>query len=742
MGQGRQAVRQLAWKTVAFCGVSVLSVMAGLSAPAKAQAQESGAATSSVEEVVVTARRREERLQEVPVAVTAVSGEQLEVRSVRGVSDLSSFTPNLRLSTETRGSSISAVNLRGSSAVNLTIANDPAVGIYFDEVPTGRSAGALLGTVQDMQSVQVLRGNQGTLFGRNNTGGAILLTPNRPNLEQIEGRASVTGGNYHLAEGSIVLSVPIVEGMIAARASFQKTKRDEIGRSLFNGFKFGTRDRESGRVALRFQPSADLTADLTYDFTRTDESTVPTRRQAPTLVLPAGARYYDTLTNAIPLGKFKSNGVSLRTQWDISEHAALKVITGYRQMDFLNSQDVDGSPVVAIDSAQAGRQHQFTGEINLSGDALQGVLPFVDHIDYVMGAFYFNEQGRDNSSTPPAVVNGVITDLTAGRTQYAAGNNSSIAAYGQVEAHFTERTSAWVGVRYTSDRRKLDVSGTNNRVCSLAGNPPGCLLKGDREFNYGSWSVGVRHALSDNIHAYARIANGQKAGGLDDTPTSIEAFEPEVLTDYEVGLKADWFDRALRTNIALFHAKIKDVQRSALLIDANNVPYTSISNAADGKIDGFELEADWRVVDGLLLGGSAGYVKATYGNYIAPGPRNLTGTQFPGTPRWSYSVYADYTMKFGEAGEASARLDYGWKDTVYFRDALDKLAAQDSVGLLNARLTYRPGEMAKLQPEIAIWAKNLTNTQYNVAALVSGGSTIFWRNDEPRTYGVTLSVRY
>ena len=722
------------WQTIALCSASNMALTFSLAEPARAQAAEPSYAL--IGEVVVTARRRDERLQEVPVAVTAVSGQQLEARSVRGVSELSSFTPNLRLSSESRGSSISAVNLRGSSGINLTIANDPAVGIYFDEVPTGRSAGAVLSSMQDMQSVQVLRGNQGTLFGRNNTGGAILLTPNRPNLEAFEARLQATLGNYDLREGAVVVSAPILPGKLAVRASYQNTQRDGVGRNLVTKQEYGDRDRQSGRVAVRFKPVDTLTFDLTYDFTRVNDNGLPTLRLVPPQILPASFGFYDGFGGMPSVAYFKSDGVTLRSQWDISESSALKVIAGYRQMDFLNSQDVDGTPAATIDSAQAGRQTQFTGEVNLSGN-LNDLMPGLEGLNYVVGVFYFNEQGRDNSST-----NGIFGDMTSGRAVYSGGNNSSNAAYGQVEAQFTKQTSAWVGLRYTVDRRKLEVSSRNNRICSLTGSPAGCVLRGDREFNYGSWSVGVRHAFSDNIHAYARIANGQKAGGLDDTPTSIEAFEPEVLTDYEAGVKADWLDHALRTNLAVFHGKLKNLQRSALLVDANNVPYTSVSNVATGKVDGVELEADWRVVDSFLLGGSVGYLKTAYGTYVAPGARVLTGTQFGGAPRWSYSVYADYTADLGELGKASARLDYSWKSTVYFRDTLDKVAAQTSVGLLNARLTYRPGMVAKVEPEISIWGKNLTNTQYNVAALVNGATTIFWRSDEPRTYGVTLSVRY
>lgn len=736
-------------KTAALTSASVVALTFAAGAPAMAWAQSAPQASASADlaEVVVTARRREERLQDVPVAVTAVTGEELKSRSVNAITDLTSFTPNLRLSQESRGGSIAAVSLRGQQSVNLTIANDPAVGIYFDEVPVGRTAGAILADVQDMQSVQVLRGNQGTLFGRNNTGGAILLTPNRANLQAFEASAEVTFGNYGLNQQSVVVSAPVVNDRLGVRFAYQRLERNGTGdRYLPTGLvqknAYGTRDRQSGRASIRFEPTDALSFNLTYDITRVRDSGPANHRTDPPQVLPAGFKYGDALSLVDPDSYFDSSGVSLNTQWSLNADTTFKIISGYRQMDFRNTFDADGTPATSVDVTQAGRQTQFSIEANLSGVTLRDALPFARSVDYVFGGFYFSEQGLDENYLPPRVPDKTL----AARYVRNVGNNTSLAAYGQVEAHFTEATSAWVGLRYTLDTRAFNSSARSSGRCTLVGNPVGCLLSGSRDFAYGSWSLGVRHAFTQDINVYFRAGRGQRAGGLDDTPTTIDPFNPEVLQDYELGLKADWFDHLLRTNLAIFYGDFKSIQRSNLINQPlclptgspQCAPYTSVLNLGDGHTQGLELEATLRPAEGLVFNGALGYIKAEFDTWTGL-PPNLVGLQFQNTPKWSYALSANYTHAVGDLGDMTARVDYGWKGRTVLRYPT---AVQNAFALLNARLSFRPATSWKFRPEIAIWGKNLTDKHYSMAGQVTGGTTYYILTDEPRTYGITLSLRY
>lgn len=725
---------------------AILLLMAGtaIASPALAQPAANERADAAVEpaqgiaDIIVTARRRAESIQKVPVAVTAVTSAELEARSTGNIAEVASFTPNLRFSEASRGGVISNVTLRGQTNVNNTIANDPAVGIYFDEVYVARSAGALFTAVQDMESVEVLRGNQGTLFGRNSTGGAILLTPKRPNLDEIEGSAQISYANNDRREFGGILSVPIVQGKLAVRGSYLSTKRDGLGRSVTNGVGgYGNRDRQSGRISLRWQPIDDLTFDVTYDTSRVDEVGAPSRNLLQPV--PSGIRYYDTLSAiADPLTFAKVEGYAFRGVYQVAPQLELKAIVGYRKVRFDNNRDVDGLPIVTVDSRLLGNQDQTTAELQASGDFDIGAAA-LQRISYVGGFYYFTEKGLDRSITPLSAATPRISSNN--------GKNDSIAGFGQVDLQFTDSLSAFAGIRRTRDKRELTVSSMTNNICTLAGNPPGCFFFGANKFSYWSWNLGGRFAVTDTINLYVRASKGQRSGGLDDTPTNIASFEPERLQDYEIGIKADLFDRRLRANIALFTGNYDNVQRTVLLVDPNNVPYSSVFNAAKARVRGIEAETTIQPIDILRFSGSLGYTDAEYKTFTdtRPGPTlgsDASGNRFSQVPKWTYSLSGDLNIPT-EIGRFQARVDYNWQSRVYFEVFNTAALQQKGYGLLNSRISFTPDVTGGLEPEISVFAKNIGNTRYNVDGVsFAGGNAVVFRNTEPRTYGVELKVRF
>lgn len=696
------------------------------------------APSGGIEDIVVTARRRAESLQKVPVAVTAVTSAELEARSTGSISEVAAFTPNLRFSESSRGGVISNVTLRGQSNVNNTIANDPAVGIYFDEVYVARSAGALFTAVQDMESVEVLRGNQGTLFGRNSTGGAILLTPKRPDLNEIEGSFQASYGNLDRVELGAVLSAPLMEGKLGIRGSILSTKRDGIGRSLTTGVdSYGDRDRISGRVALRWQPVDDLTLDLTYDISRVHETGSSSRNLLQPV--PAGIDFDDTLSGvADPRTRAKVQGYAARAVYTVAPELELKTIVSYRKVKFNNDRDVDGLPINSVDSRLIGHQDQTTVELQASGQFQVGASA-LQSLNYVAGFYYFTEKGLDLGITP--------LSAATPRNSSTDGKNDSIAGYGQVEFQFTEAISAFAGVRRTRDKRALSVTTITNGVCNLAGNPPGCAFSGSAKYAFWSWNLGGRIALSPDINVYARASKGQRSGGLDDTPTDIASFRPEQLQDYEIGLKADLFDRHLRTNLALFTGNYDDIQRTVLLVDANNVPYSSVFNAAKARVRGIELEATVQPIDMLRFSGSLGYTDAKYKRFVdtRPGPNNgkdASGNRFSQVPKWTYSLSADLNVPT-EIGQFQGRVDYNHQSEVFFEVFNTAVLRQKGYSLINARVSYTPEVAGRFEPELALFAKNIGNTRYNVDGVSFGvGNATVFRDTNPRTYGAEVKVRF
>lgn len=717
--------------------LSASTLIFGMPAVAQVDAGDQAGSGVGLSDIIVTARRREESIQEVPVAVTAVTAAELEARSTGNISEVAAFTPNLRFSEASRGGVISNVTLRGQTNVNNTIANDPAGGIYFDEVYVARSAGALFTAVQDMESVEVLRGNQGTLFGRNSTGGAILLTPKRPNLEEVEGSVNASYGNLNRVEVGAIASIPLVEGALAIRGSFQSTWRDGLGRSVTNGVDdYGDRDRQSARVSLRWMPVDALTFDLTYDYSHIDENGTSSRNLLQPV--PAGIGYYDTLS-AVPDPKTfaEVKGYTFRGTYTVSPELQLKLIAGHRKVRFDNNRDVDGLPIFTVDSRLIGHQKQTTAELQASGDFDLGGA--IKRISYVLGGYYFTEKGLDRSYTP--------LEVAAPRISSNNGKNDSIAGYGQIDVQFTDAIAAFAGLRRTRDRRELTVSSTSNGLCTLTGNPAGCFFFGKNRFSYWSWNVGARVSLTDTINVYGRVSKGQRSGGLDDTPTSIDSFSPEQLQDYEIGIKAELFDRRVRANIALFNGDYDDIQRTVLLVDPQNRPYSSVFNAAKARVRGVEAELTVQPVRMLRLSGSLGYTDATYKEFVdtRPGPTqgsDASDNKFSQVPKWTWSVSGDLDIPT-DMGRFTARVDYNYQSRVYFEVFNSAALQQKGYGLLNSRVTFAPDVVGPVQPEFALFAKNIANVRYNVDGVsFAGGNAVVFRNMEPRIYGVEAKLRF
>lgn len=749
-------------------GTSLLT----LASPAFGQAavsalpQEDGThAAASVTDIIVTARRRTESMQSVPVAVTAITPQELERRSARDIVDLASVAPNLQIGQSSRGGSVANVNLRGQENTGGALTNDPAVGIYFDEVYLGRSAGSLLSSIQDMASVQVLRGPQGTLFGRNNTGGAIVLTPNRPGLEGFHGSVNFSYGSFDRFEYGGVIDIPLVEDKLGVRASFTGVRQDGIGRSLFTGIDdFGNRHRDSGRIAVRWKPSDTATIDFTYDRTRVREAgpmTAPLGLTAGTAALPIGLRYYENRASVTPLSNADVKGYTLRGEFEMAPDMNLKVILGRRLLSTVQDNDLENGPAVTgSDPRQAATQNQWTAEVQLSGTTLQDAADWLNALNYTAGIFYFDERGTDSSQVP-----NISTALVTGRTLQNFAQNRSAAGYVQVESQHFDKLFLTFGTRYTKDDRDLRIRTTNNGVCSLlalpAGTPiPVCFQTGSASFDYFSFATGVRYQFSQNANIYLKYDKAQRAGGLDDTPTSIEAFQPEVVNSFELGAKLDLLERRLRLNLALFNARIDNVQRVSLLV-ASGVPYASVFNAAKSTTRGVEAEVTAVPVDGLTLSGSFGYNDAHYNRFRDPRPSSaavvvngvvtqpavvngadISSFKFPNTPKFTWSLSGTYEAPIEGIGSLLLRADYSHRSHVFFDTFNNPYVAQKAYGILNGRIQLDlDPTLIGTGVSVALYGRNLTNTKFSTYGSTAAGGFLI-RADQRRAYGVEVKALF
>lgn len=700
-------------------------------------------AESSIAEIVVTARRRDESQQTVPVAVTALSGAEIAARSVRDLRDVTVSTPNLSINDSGRGATLAFVSMRGLENTETKISNDPAVGIYVDEVYSARSAGNVMTSMMDVQSVQVLRGVQGTLFGRNNTGGAILITTNKPELTGIHGNVLLGYGSYDRFDYGGTLDMTLIEGVLGVRGAFQGVRADPIGRSTSTGIGFANRHRDQGRISARLKPIEDMTLDFSYDKSRIDEN-------GPIItssLQPSTQGFYSTTAGIRGPKAFADiEGWAFHSLFEISDALNFKTIISRRSVETRNNLDLDGTalpPPLFLDAALTSEQHQWTAEMQASG-TFRTDSEWLKAINYTAGIFYFSESGVEDTIVP---FNGTL--LTAGSITVTRGDNDSIAGYAQIETNHFDKLFLSAGARYTRDERSLDIQSLRLGACALASFSAatplsGCHLRGSAKFNYWSYSAGVRYQFTPDINIYLKYDKGQRSGGLDDTPTTIIPFKPEVASGFEAGLKTEFFDRRVRVNLAAFSTKIDELQRTSVI--AGPPPYTSVFNAATGRTRGVEAEATLTPFEGLTLQGSLGLLDAYYIKFLDPRPApnfgiDRSNLDFPDSPATTWSVAATYKAPIDGLGTLTLRADYSYRSHFYADVYNAPSTYNPGYGLLNGRISLLTDEsILGGNLDIAVYGKNLTDKHYN-----GYHSSLFsarYRTDNPRTYGVEARYKF
>ena len=662
-----------------ICAGTALSVLCGLAvlAPfgaAPALAQGAAVDGAQVEDIIVTARRFDEKLQDTPVSVSAVTGNMLARQSITNVTQLGSIAPNLSMTTFPGDRTVPVFNIRGQVNTNSSIGIDPAVSLYADDVYIARTAGNVTSLV-DIDRVEVLRGPQGTLFGRNSTGGAIAIHTKQPVLDRIEGSAEIRVGNYDLREVTGVLNVPLVQDAIAVRIVGRRSERDGYFRDYYGNdldFDHSTYLRGAVRLAPAGQPwnltlAGDYTlfkgggqpakllyanpAGLAAPLTNFSRSVVAGCSNGTFTAsgCPTGVAANDTLENYIG-GPFRDTGVagvsaafgipgrfedmfayvktygfSANAEYDLGA-VTLKSVTAWRKMQRNQSSDIDGTPYGILHGAQTQGQHQFSEELQMLGRV------FDDRLTWTAGLFYFDEKAREDSSTLTLLPLSGLASPIGGN--FGPARNRSYAIYGQATYKLTDRLNVTAGLRNTWEKRSLANSRFNENVytgvrsCLYDASvvlDPGvfCLASREKKFNYLSYTAGLDFKPTDAIMAYIRTDRASRAGGFNRGPTNeagLRAFLPERVTNYEAGVKADLFDRRLRANLAVFYSDLRNLQRNVnstvTLPNGTQTTFTQTINAAKGDLKGLELELTARVTPRLTLDGSVGLLDASYKSFF------------------------------------------------------------------------------------------------------------------------------
>ncbi|MDP3674510.1 MAG: TonB-dependent receptor [Novosphingobium sp.] len=816
-----------------------------------AAAADTGETTVGLNEIIVQARKVNENLQDVPVSITALSGEDLQNRSVQRVQDIAQFTPGLSIRTGQNTPSALTISLRGQVQTDTLITLDPSVGTYVDGVYWARSYG-LNGDFLDVQSVQVLKGPQGTLFGRNTTGGAILINSNNPDLDDFGGRASFTYGRFDEMQATGVLNVPIVPGKIALRVAGQRLRRDGyttnvvpafartavaatnpvVAQAPFagnpNGLKFDDRDRWIGRAKLDVKPTDNLTLRFSGEYFRMDERQ-PGRAllYAPTPFTASNSTYNLAATGSIFVGL--TNGATPATSVAVgqsllnpvianlaanrstvsnnevpyafaktktfgftgildTDFGQMQLITAYRDIDAYAGPDLDGSPyAIHFTESQQGVE-QYSGEFQITGKG------FDDALDFAVGFFAFHEKGFDQSiSIVAPAINPVTSHF------WAEIDNDSMGAYTQATWHFTDQFSFTGGLRYSVDDKGIESRNNNfntaagtvsgipamSHVCSLAFTPAGgpifvpgpelvavpqCAIRRRDDFSGWSYTAGLEYKPTDDTLVYVKTAKGFRSGGQNlraPNPGVFLPFQPETAYSYEAGFKGEFFDRRLRFNAAVYQTDVSDIQRTTLIAQPGSntgASATILGNAGKARFRGFEAELQAAITDDFRASAFLAHIDPQYVRYSdLSGDRSFE--RFVTVTPWQWGGALDYDHDFGSFrlklhGDYSHFDDTPTAEYNFPQNAATvpagSTAVPNAVNTQNDTIvsatTRRAQDLFSARAavsfaddmyEIAVFGRNLTNDRKFVNnLLVAPVGYVSGVRQEPRTYGVTASVKF
>lgn len=746
-------------------------------------------ATEMMEVIQVTARRRQENLQDTPAAVSVLSEQALENQHITSTTDLSATIPNLQFKsygTLTGNNAAAQVFIRGIGQTDATSAVDPGVGIYIDDVYMGRAVGGAM-ELRDISSVQVLRGPQGTLFGRNTIGGAVLLTTNKPG-DQAGSSVRVATGSYALGEGYAAIDLPI-DDQWAARISGSYHRRDGYVTRVFDNVDLGNENTYAGQGALRFRPNEDIDFILRADYAKSDENGSPfvfkainTSQTFPAAASKAagcpGATFPPPFVpatadarcanNAQFLGPFKNGGTypamstlenygtSLNAAWKVNDWLTLKSITAGRRLAWAGSRDADNTPEQILHTNYHSHSDQFSQEFQalIETSGWHGVV----------GAYLFNENSFDRLIVP------IGNPGTSYDTQRVHLDTHAYAAFTEWTYDVTPDLNITGGIRYTQENKGMqgilfNVSPSSKpepaaptNLCPFGGPPPtqtGCLNittnRFKKTFVSTTGSASVQYRWNQQVMTYFSWSQGFKSGGFNERYNAAPpgnapiSFNAEKASSYEFGVKTNPLPE-LRLNAALFWTSYDNIQLTYRL---GVVPL--LFNAGKATIKGGELEFNYNPIEPLQIDGSAGYLENNFDSINNPPPFGTVtptavatlNSKLPFTPKWVLHGGVQYAIPVAETLSLTPRFDLSYTAKQFFDAGNSPEISQTSpVTVVGASLALESNSNGW---RLAFNVENLTDELYPVAGTSSlttsaGYAEIIYAR--PRTFSVNFSKKF
>jgi len=737
----------------------------------------------TLDTVVVTARRRNERLQDVPLAVTVIPADALDRARIDRLDEIQRLVPGFSVTPTVIGNGAFNPAIRSQRQTLANMVFDQSVSVYLAEVVQARPQGINTGLF-DVASVQVLKGPQGTVFGRNSTGGAVLITPRAPE-ETFGGYAKATVGAYSLRQGEGVVNLPVNDSF-QVRIGGKITRRDGYTHSYTTGRDLDDEMSEAWRLSLRFAPPDSrvtnvLALDGTHEHDNGTAFTVASvgttgilQTLSPTGLYPVILSDFNTRQNSLPFhstfSNARGNGIEIHTyaasnitEYHISDGINFKNIAGFRDTNSYIFYDIDGARFDIIDNVQRLKAKQYSDEFQVLGDLANR------QINYIAGGYIFKESGTDYSISNQFV--GTAAAAVGRKSPYVKNRSEAVFAQVTYRPEFLHNVSFTGGLRKTWDHRKLIGNSDTTRIatrvttCTLLSADVGgvplspCRKDVSTDFSALTYTLTADWKPAPDTLLYLTNSTGYRTGGFQASavkPSDFIPYKPERVTNYEVGLKTSWNIGGSKgwTGIAVYHQKYTNIQKQLGFVNELNVLVSSIINAAAARVDGFEIENSWRPVRGIEVMASYAYSDPKYKDYkfrpsTTSGIVDYSKAPFANVPKSMVSGSIRYDIPAGEeVGDFSAQVSGSYTS----RRLVSELNGFDpSTGKVNpdyvlhsyktfdARIEW--ARMLKTNTTVAIWVKNLSNEQYYTAFPSNVGEKSGILGD-PRTYGVTLNYTF
>ncbi|MFA5631287.1 MAG: TonB-dependent receptor [Porticoccaceae bacterium] len=688
-----------------------------------------------IEEVVVTAQKRAENIQDVPISVSAVTASAIKESGVRNVEDLAVTVPGVTL---TRQSTATQIFIRGIGTTGTQSGNESAVATFIDGVYIPSMSGATF-SLNNIERVEVLKGPQGTLFGRNATGGAVNIITKTPTRE-FALDAEIGYGNYDTTEGNFYITGGLSDTVAADLALYYSDQAEGTGKNIYNGQDVNDRRDVAARSKIHIEPNDATRITLGADYAKNEGSAgmsyrfIPTAPQFLTGVVGFPYGFWDINGDLEPALETENWGLSGRVEYDFND-MTFTSLSAYRELDSFQGLDLDMTilPFIAADITETGKQ--FTQEFQLASNTASGM-------QWIVGVFYLSGE----AAYDPYTLAGMAFDPLASFTNLVDQDTTSYAAFGQTTFPLGENTNLTLGARYTVDKREFKVDGTAVLAVDGVTVVPTFQRDEDESYSEPTWRIAIDHRLNEDMMVYASYSRGFKSGGYNSslTPGNFEPpVEPELLDAFEVGMKSDLFGGRARLNAALFYYQYDDIQVSIIRGAEQN-----LLNAAEAESYGLDVEFEALLTEKFSVRGGGQIMRAEYDKFenapfsepllefpygILFTARDVSGNRMVRAPDFQFNLSADYRTPLA-GGELALNLTYSYSDEYYFDP--DNRLTQDAFGVVNSQIRWTSPSQKYF---VRLYGRNLTEEKYYIQS-----QSIFTGDlasaAPPRTYGISFGI--